>query len=125
MVFCFASLINTNGVKMNSKSIYALAFVLMTPAFSAYAEEDQYTFKVLNKTESRINELLVSEDGAEWGAFDLGGGVAPGESGTMAWDKSTDGQNCEQQVKAKYSDGTESAPTTFDFCEEDLELEFS
>ena len=110
---------------MKTSSIYVLALVLVSQAFSAQAEEDQYTFKVLNKTDSLITELLVSEDGKTWGSFDLGGGVSPGEEGTMAWDKSTDGQGCEQQVKAKYKGGTESAPATFDFCEDDLTLEFS
>jgi hypothetical protein len=110
---------------MRTKSIYALALVLVSQAFSAQAEEDQYTFKVLNKTDSLITELLVSEDGKNWGSFDLGAGVAPGGEGTMAWDKSTDGQGCEQQVKAKYKGGTESETATFDFCEDDLKLEFS
>lgn len=111
---------------MASKIIRACALILAIQLpFAVQAEDEQYTFKVLNKTDTLITELLVSEDGKTWSKFDLGGGVAPSAEATMAWDKSTNGQNCEQQVKAQYKDGTESAATSFDFCEKDLELEFS
>jgi hypothetical protein len=43
----------------------------------------------------------------------------------MAWDKSTNDESCEQQVKARYKDGSESEAKQFDFCDEGLELEFS
>jgi hypothetical protein len=104
--------------------VLTLALVAFAP-FGALAEEEQYTFKVLNKTDSMITELLVSEDGKTWGNFDLGGGVAAGSESTMAWDKSTNDESCEQQVKARYKDGSESEAKQFDFCDEGLELEFS
>jgi len=111
---------------MLSKSICVLALCLVAQVpFAAHAEDEQFSFKVQNNTDSMITELLVSEDGKTWGKFDLGGGVAPGAESTMAWDKSTNDQNCEQEVKAKYKDGSESDAKKFDFCEEGLELEFS
>jgi len=91
----------------------------------AQGEESGYTFEIHNKTTSKITQLMVSEDGKTWGQFDLGGGVDAGQSAKMAWDKSTDGQNCEQQVKAVYADKSESEADTFDFCEDGLTLEFS
>lgn len=111
---------------MVSKFMRACALILaLQLPFAAQAEEEQYTFKVLNKTNTMITELLVSEDGKTWSKFDLGGGVAPSAEATMAWDKSTNNQNCKQQVKAHYKDGSQSAASEFDFCEDDLELEFS
>lgn len=88
------------------------------------AQAETYKFNVNNKTDSKITELLVSEDGKKWAPFDLGGGVAAGESATMAWNESTNDQNCEQHVKAVYEDKSESEAESFDFCEDDLELDF-
>lgn len=98
--------------------------VLSLSAFNAQAEESEYSFKIHNMTKSVIKQLLVSEDGKEWGNFDIGKGVSPGTSGTMVWDASTDNEDCKQHVKAVYADGSESEPAIFDFCEKDLELEF-
>lgn len=101
-----------------------VALVTLAP-FVALAEEEQYTFNVINKSNSMITELLVSEDGETWGKFDLGGGVAPGAESKMAWDKSTNDESCEQHVKAQFQDGSKSETQQFDFCDSDLTLEFS
>jgi hypothetical protein len=42
----------------------------------------------------------------------------------LVWDKSTNGESCEQYFKAVFDDGEESEPTTFDFCESGVVLEF-
>jgi hypothetical protein len=83
-----------------------------------------YDFKVYNNTADRITHLLVSEDGHQWGRFDIGGGIAPGDSAMLVWDASTDDQDCEQYIVAVFEDLSESEPVVFDFCEDDLELEF-
>jgi len=44
---------------------------------------------------------------------------------TLVWSKSTDNEACVQWVKAVYADKTESKPVKFDFCEENLEMEFT
>jgi hypothetical protein len=43
----------------------------------------------------------------------------------MVWAESTNSGSCEQYFKAVFADGSESAAQKFDFCEEDLTLDFS
>ena len=100
--------------------LFALSTMLV--AYTCLAES--YKFGIKNTTDTTIVKLLVSETGKTWAPFDIGSGIAPGESGTMLWDESTDDENCEQKVKAVYADGSESEPATFDFCEAGLDLEF-
>lgn len=88
------------------------------------AQAEGYSFKLKNTTESKMVKLLVSEDGKKWAPFDIGKGIAPGESATMEWAESTNDESCDQKVKAVYADGTESEVAEFNFCEADLELEF-
>ena len=109
-------------------SLLAVALVFMSfaigsaHAFKAFTPE--YTYKVHNKSKSTITALLASEDGKEYGAFDIGKGIPPGQTVTLVWDKSTDEGKCEQWIKAKFADGGVSPAAKFDFCEEDLVLEF-
>lgn len=105
-------------------SFLAIAFVLLSFTASN-AQESEFSFKVYNKTRTTIKKLLVSEDGKKYGFFDIGAGIAPGKSMTLVWDKSTNSEGCVQWVKAVYADKSESAPVKFDFCEEDLEMEFT
>lgn len=81
-------------------------------------------FKVHNNTKEKIIKLLVSEDGKTYGFFDIGDGIKPGETETVSWDKSTNGQLCHQWFKAVWASGVEGKPVKFDFCEKDLKLEF-
>lgn len=101
---------------------FAAALVLSAP-LRAFAPE--YKFKVTNKTTSSIINILASEDGKNWGAFDIGKPLAPGKSVTLVWDKSTDNSKCEWYFTAQFDDEDISDPVKFDFCEEDLELVFS
>lgn len=103
-----------------------LAIALGLASFTAgYAQDSEFSFKIVNKTSSTIKKLLVSSDGKKYGFFDIGSGVAPGKSATMVWSKASDNDPCMQWVKAVYADKSESTPVKFDFCEEDLELEFT
>ncbi len=106
-------------------SILAVAFVLM--GFTAgYAQsQDEFSFKVTNNTNSTIKKLLVAEAGKKYGYFDIGKGIAPGKTMTLVWDKSTNNEACVQYFKAVFADGSESEPVKFNFCEEDLDLEFN
>ncbi len=99
----------------------AAVFVLTTVTASA---ADSYSFKVKNTTDTKITKILVSEDGQDYGYFDIGSGIKPGQSMKLVWDASTNGESCKQWFKAVFADGSESKPVKFDFCEEDLELEF-
>ena len=85
---------------------------------------DEYTFKVHNNTRQSIRKILVSEDGEEYGFFDIGKGIKPGQTVELVWDASTNGEDCEQYFKAVFADGEESEATVFDFCESDVTLEF-
>ena len=115
-------------MKLQSKfvrmSILAVAFVLFGVTAS-YAQDSEFSFKVYNRTDTTITKLLVAEAGKKYGYFDIGKGIAPGKSMTLVWDKSTDTENCVQYFKAVYADGSESKPVKIDFCEDDLELEFT
>ena len=105
--------------------LLACAFVLIPVVTQvALAEDDEYSFKVKNTTDEKITKILVSEDGEEYGFFDIGKGIKPGETITLVWDKSTNGSSCSQWFKAVWEDGEEGKPVKFNFCEEDLELEF-
>lgn len=97
------------------------ACVLMATASVASA----YDFVVVNSTSSRITAIQASEDGKAWGGFDLKGGIPANGKMQLVWSPALDDSGCEWLVKATYADGSESEPATFDFCEEDLELEFA
>ena len=101
----------------------AIAFVMVAIA-SLNAAEGNFSFKVKNTTDTTITKLLASTDDKDYGNFDIGKGVKPGETVTLVWDKSTDKSDCEWFFKAVFADGEESDAVSFDFCEEDLELEF-
>ena len=103
------------------RMILVLALLLIT---ATVASADDYTFEVHNNTKVTIKKILVSEDGKEYGYFDIGKGIKPGETIELVWDSSTDGESCKQYFKAVFADGEESEPTKFDFCEEGLVLEF-
>ncbi|HEX8313125.1 MAG TPA: hypothetical protein VF614_17500 [Chthoniobacteraceae bacterium] len=103
---------------------HLLAAVALMAVTVSVAHADEYSFKVSNKTKSTIKKILVSQDKKEWGFFNVGKGIASGKTVTLVWDKSTNNEECKQWVKAVYADGEESEPAKFDFCEEDLEMEF-
>jgi hypothetical protein len=100
----------------------AMAVAVLLLSIPALA--DEYSFKVTNNTNTKITKILVSEDGEEYGYFDIGKGIAPGKTVTLVWDSSTNGENCEQYFKAVFANGEESEAQVFDFCEEDVALEF-
>ncbi|HYR27353.1 MAG TPA: hypothetical protein VEU30_02740 [Thermoanaerobaculia bacterium] len=100
--------------------VLAAAVVLMSvPAFA-----DQYKFKVTNNTNTKIAKILVSQDGEEYGFFNIGGGIPSGKTVTLVWDESTNGESCQQYFKAVFANGEESEAQEFDFCEEEVEIEF-
>lgn len=110
-------------LKKTTALLIACAF-LSVPALSVNGAEGNYSFKVHNTTKHVIKKLLASEDGKTYGNFDIGKGIAAGQTVTLVWDKSTDEGDCEQWFKAVFDDGEESEAVKFDFCEEDLTLEF-
>ncbi|HVE72179.1 MAG TPA: hypothetical protein VNI54_12490 [Thermoanaerobaculia bacterium] len=107
-------------MKIRNIAVAAVA----TLALSLPAMADEYSFKVTNNTDTKITKILVSEDGKKFGFFDIGAGIPVGKTVTLVWDSSTDGESCEQYFKAVFSNGEQSEAQQFDFCEEDVELEF-
>jgi hypothetical protein len=112
-----------NSFKKARLFVCALAIVSFAVAASARAGFD-YKFKVHNNTKTKITKILASEDGKSYGNFDIGDGIAAGETATLVWDKSTDEGGCNWFFKAVFEGGEESEPVKFDFCEKDLVLEF-
>ena len=104
-------------------SMLVLAFALMSTL--GLAKTNEYKFKVHNNTKQAIRKLQVSEDGKNWGDFDIGDGIAAGATEELVWDKSTDKENCEQYFKVQFADGEWSDAVKFDFCEKGLVLEFN
>ncbi|HYH09386.1 MAG TPA: hypothetical protein VEK11_20230 [Thermoanaerobaculia bacterium] len=99
--------------------VVAAALLVSVTAFA-----DEYKFKVTNNTDTKITKILVSEDGEEYGFFNIGSGIQPGKTVTLVWDQSTNGESCEQYFKAVFANGEESEAQQFDFCEEEVALEF-
>ena len=111
----------------SSRSLTVCVFVASlfgSLAASTTAFANDFSFKVHNGTDSRITKVLVSENRKSWGFFDVGRGIQPGATMNLVWDKSTNNEACKQWVKAVFADGTEAKPAKFDFCEDDLEIEF-
>jgi hypothetical protein len=88
------------------------------------ADDDQYTFKVHNGNVQRITKLLASEDGKDYVKFDIGKGIDVGETVKLNWDKSTNKSDCKWYIKAVYADKSVGEAVKFDFCEEDLVIDF-
>jgi len=105
-------------------AMMAAALVLMSFTVGIARTNADYKFKVRNNTTHAIKKILVSDDGKKWGYFDIGSGIAAGETEELVWDKSTDNGACEWVFKAVFSNGEESEPVEFDFCEKNLVLEF-
>jgi hypothetical protein len=113
-----------NPLKILSIAALFLSFVTL-PALNLRADEDdQYSFKVTNTTDTKITKLLASEDGKDYGNFDIGKGIKPGETVTLNWDKKTNEAGCKWYLKAVFADGSQSPAKKFDFCEDDVDLEF-
>lgn len=111
--------------KQLSRIVAAVCTMAITAAFLYATSTAEYRFKIHNKSTSRLVKLLASPDGNKYGVFDIGSGVKPGGTMELVWDKSTDNGNCEWYLKAVFADESESAPAEFDFCEEDLVVEFT
>lgn len=100
--------------------LFAMTLILTTSVFA-----DEYRFSVHNNSDTLIKQILVSEDGEEWGYFAIGKGIKSGATVELVWDSSTNGESCSQYFKAVFANGQESDPQAFDFCEEGLTIEFS
>jgi len=109
----------------NSLEKNAIAGLFAIAMIAAAGGASAYDFTVTNSTKVKITSVEASEDGKSWGKFDMGAGLAAGASSKITWDSATDESGCEWQVRASYADGSESEPSKFDFCEKDLDIEFT
>ena len=91
-----------------------LLVVWGTVAPCALASE--YSFFVTNNTRTNIVKIQTQMLGGPWGDFDLGGAIRPGEHVELHWAESSNDQSCTQFVRAKFSDGSSSKPSKFNFC---------
>ena len=76
----------------------------------------EYSFFVTNNTRTNIVKIQTQMLGGPWGDFDLGGAIRPGEHVELHWAESSNNQSCTQFVRAKFSDGSSSKPSKFNFC---------
>ena len=105
-----------------SIALFALpALALCASAASA----KEYSFKLENNTGTKIVKIEASEDGKHWGEFDIGKGLPAHGKMELVWDESTNSGGCEWKVRATYADGSKAPPAEFDFCEDDIVLEFT
>ena len=79
--------------KIVTKTLLALAM------FACIGGANAYEFNITNSTGSKITGVEASEDGKTWGKFDMGAGLAAGESTTITWDSSTDDSGCEWRAR--------------------------
>ncbi len=100
--------------KSLSKLLAVAAFAASAVAIAA---PGQWYFYVENGASSKITSLEVSQDGRQWGKFNIGSGIPAGATEKLVWDSSTDNQSCEQFIRAKFSDGNYSTPSKMDFCQ--------
>ena len=106
---------------MNTTYKLWTAVALMICAGTASA----YDFSVSNATSQKITRIQASEDGKTWGDFNVGDGIAAGSTTKLVWSAATENTGCEWEAKATYADGSESESAKFNFCEDDLTIEFS
>jgi len=99
------------------KAFLAVALISGLTIGTGKAFAEQWYFYITNGTDAKLTGLYASEDGRQWGKFNLGGGVPAGKSVKLIWDSSTNDESCEQYLKAVFSDGSESKSNKFDFCE--------
>lgn len=113
-------------MKHGNLSRWALAIVvcIIVSGMAVVSAHAELSFKVHNSTDQHIKKILVSQNKKSWGHFDIGSGIKPGATVTLVWDKSTDNDSCKSWMKAVFKDGSEAEPVKFDFCEDDLEIEF-
>jgi len=113
---------STTGKQFFVKPLVLVFSMLLVFASVSFAQD--FKFKVHNNSGDGIVKILVSEDGNNWGYFDIGSGIPAGKTTELAWDNATNNEECKQYFKAVFSDGSESEPVIFDFCEQGLVLEF-
>jgi hypothetical protein len=114
-----------NYFKIAAVVALALTSFTMPARHVNAADDDQYTFKVHNGNVQRITKLLASEDGKDYVKFDIGkDGIDVGETVKVNWDKSTNKSGCKWYLKAVYADKSVGEAVRFDFCEEDLVIDF-
>ena len=60
-----------------------LVAILVGTSTSLARVQPEYTFTVHNGTDSTIKKLLASEDGENYGFFNIGKGIAPGATASL------------------------------------------
>lgn len=103
----------------------AVVTIALSVSFIFATSLVDYRFKIQNKSSSKLTKLWASPDGKKYLPFNIGSGLKSGGVMELVWDQSTDNGNCEWFLKAGFADGSESEPAEFDFCEEDLVIDFT
>lgn len=107
-----------------SNRLTGAAFAIMLSLAPVAAQAEEYKFKITNNTNQTITKVLVSEDGEDFGFFNIGKGIKAGQTAELVWAQHTNDGECEQWFKAVFANGEESEAVQFDFCEAEVALEF-
>src|SRR5687767_10730402 len=99
---------------INKRSLIASGLLVLGLS-SNVAFAEQWYFYVENGSSTKIKGLYASENGRNWGHFDIGSGIAAGKSVKLTWNKSTNNESCTQYLKATFTDGSESKSAKIDF----------
>lgn len=103
-----------------------LSLLCLCGLWSAHpVQASQYTFSVGNNTDRDIDSLSASQDGKDWRAIRVSGGIPAHSMTELRWNSKADQSACVWQVKAQFDKGGESAAVEFDFCVADLVLNFT
>jgi hypothetical protein len=105
---------DNNNVHFNSSNLWQK----INRSSLLVAQDSQWYFWVKNNSSSSIEQIFVSEDGNNWGYFELDSAITPNQKIKLIWDQSTNNEDCNQYIKAVFSDGSESTPAQFNFCED-------
>ncbi|HLO49814.1 MAG TPA: hypothetical protein VK211_15465 [Kamptonema sp.] len=92
------------------------ATLSLVSIFANPTKAEEYKFTIKNNTNAAISQVLVSEDGKEWGYFSLESNIAPKSEGEMVWGQHTNHEACSQWIKVGFEDGSMSEAEKFDFC---------
>lgn len=92
------------------------AALSLVSIFANPTKAQDFTFTLQNNTDVAVSQVLVSEDGENWGYFNLESNIAPGTEGELVWGEHTNHEACSQWIKIGYVNGTITPPAKFDFC---------
>jgi hypothetical protein len=112
-----------NKSLLKAAATTAMATMSFVSILTTSAQAREFKFTIENKSSRAVTQVLVSENGQDWGYFSLTKTIQPRTTDEMVWGEHTNHEACVQWIKIGYEDGTMTEPAKFDFCKNpDLEV---